>query len=71
VAIEDSLALYSRDGDRWVKDPYSTVATGTAVLSGTNAVFSDLNMVVAIPDHFSLWAVLGETRRVFLPSVLR
>jgi hypothetical protein len=71
VAIEDSLALYSRDGDRWVKDPYSTVTTGTIVLSGTNVVFSDLNIVVANPDHFSLWAVLGETRRVFLPSVLR
>lgn len=71
AAIEDSLALYSRNGDRWVKDPYSTVTTGTAVLSGTNAVFADLNMVVATPNHFSPWAVLGETHWVFLPSVSR
>jgi len=29
------------------------------------------NSVTGAPDHFSIWAVLGETRRVFLPLVLR
>jgi hypothetical protein len=27
--------------------------------------------IVATPDHLSLWAVLGETRRVYLPLILR
>jgi hypothetical protein len=29
------------------------------------------NKVSAAPSHFSLWAVLGETNRTFLPMVLR
>jgi oligopeptide transport system substrate-binding protein len=55
---EDTLALYSWDGDQWVKDP-------------TSQVDGVLNEVSATPDHFSLWAVLGETNRTFLPLVLR
>lgn len=71
-AIEDTLALYSRDGSQWTRDPSSTVLTGTVVLiTGTNVVYTDINTVVATPDHLSLWAVLGETRPVFLPLVLR
>lgn len=58
VAIEDTLALYHWDDNQWVKEPGSQVNT----LSHT---------VTATPDHFSLWAVFGETRRVFLPLTLR
>ncbi|MFQ5813915.1 MAG: hypothetical protein ACE5I2_12135, partial [Anaerolineae bacterium] len=57
-AIEDTLALYSWDGSQWVREPTSVVDT-------------DNNTVTATPEHFSLWAVLGETRRMFLPVVLR
>jgi oligopeptide transport system substrate-binding protein len=55
---ENTLALYSWDGDEWVKDP-------------TSQVDGSLNEVSATPDHFSLWTVLGETNRTFLPLVLR
>ena len=56
-ALEDTLALYHWEGGRWVKEPTSVVdAAG--------------NTVTATPDHLSLWAVLGETRHVFLPVIL-
>jgi hypothetical protein len=29
------------------------------------------NTITAAPNHFSLWAVLGETRRVYLPLILK
>jgi hypothetical protein len=57
-AIEDTLALYAWDGSQWVKEPSS-------------AVDPVAKTVTATPDHLSLWAVLGETRWVFLPLVLR
>jgi len=57
-AIENTLALYYWDGNQWVKEPSSEV--------DVNA-----NTVTAHPNHFSLWAVLGETKRVYLPLVLR
>jgi hypothetical protein len=57
-AIENTLALYHWDESQWVKEPSSVVDP-------------DANTVTAMLDHFSLWAVLGETRRVFLPVVLR
>ena len=56
--MEETLALYSWDGSQWVKEPSSVVDTAA-------------NMVTAHPNHFSRWAVLGETRRVYLPLVLR
>jgi hypothetical protein len=56
-AIEGTLALYYWDGNQWVKEPSSTVNAAN-------------NTVTATPDHFSLWAVLGETYRVFLPTIL-
>lgn len=56
--IEESLGLYYWDGQQWVREPTSTVDTAT-------------NIVSATPDHFSLWAVLGETRRVYLPIVTK
>ena len=52
------LTLYSWDGENWIKEANSIV-DGVA------------NTVSATPDHFSLWAVLGETEVVYLPSVLR
>lgn len=59
LVIEDTLALYTWDGDQWVKDPSSVVDIQT-------------NTLVATPSHFSLWAVLGEARRaVYLPLVCR
>jgi hypothetical protein len=55
---EDTLALHFWDGANWVKEP-SSVVNGVA------------NMVSATPNHFSRWAVLGETEVVYLPLVLR
>ena len=57
-AIENTLALYYWDGSGWVKEPSSVVDTAA-------------NTVTATPNHFSLWAVLGETKRAYLPLVLR
>jgi hypothetical protein len=53
-AIEGTLALYSREGNQWVKEPGTSVDTAN-------------NIVTAAPGHFSLWAVLGETHRVYVP----
>ena len=55
---ENTLALYSWDGVDWVKEP-SSVVDGAA------------NTVSAAPNHFSLWAVLGETNRIYLPLTLK
>ncbi|MGB9872429.1 MAG: peptide ABC transporter substrate-binding protein [Anaerolineae bacterium] len=57
-AIENTLALYYWDGSTWVKEPSSVVDTVN-------------NTVMATPNHFSLWAVLGETKRIYLPLVLK
>lgn len=53
-AIEDTLALYYWNGNQWVEEPSSVVDPVA-------------NTVTATPNHFSLWAVFGETRRMFLP----
>jgi hypothetical protein len=55
---ESTLSLYYKAGDEWVKEPSSLVDTG-------------LNKVTAHPDHFSQWALLGETNKVFLPMGIR
>lgn len=55
---EATLALYAWDGGQWVKETSSTIDMATNVVSAT-------------PDHFSLWAVLAETHRLYLPVVLR
>jgi branched-chain amino acid transport system substrate-binding protein len=57
-AIESTLALYYWDGSQWIKEPSSVVDTAN-------------NTVTAMPNHFSRWAVLGETRRVYLPLILK
>jgi hypothetical protein len=56
--IEDTLALYSWNGTQWVKEA-SSVVDGAA------------NTVSATPNHFSRWAVLGETKLSYLPLVMR
>jgi hypothetical protein len=58
-AVEDTLALYCWEGSQWVKE-------------ATSVVNVNANTVTATPNHFSLWAVLGEeTRRAFLPIILK
>ncbi|MFQ5856599.1 MAG: hypothetical protein ACE5LU_13255, partial [Anaerolineae bacterium] len=52
--VEGTLALYGWDGEQWAKEPTSRLA-------------AESNAVTATPDHFGLWAVLGETQRMFLP----
>ncbi len=58
-AIEDTIALYYWNGQQWLKEPNSVVDP----LSNT---------IAANPDHWpTLWAVLGETRRLVLPLILK
>jgi Tol biopolymer transport system component len=57
AAIEGTLALYYWNGSQWVPE--------------ASSVYTASNTVVAAPNHLSLWAVLGETRRVYLPLVLK
>ena len=57
-ADEASLALYRKDGTRWVKEP-------------TSRVNLEANTVTATPGRFSTWAVLGRVRPTLLPLVLR
>jgi Tol biopolymer transport system component len=58
AAIEGTLSLYYWNGSQWVQETSSMVDTAN-------------NTVIAAPNHLSLWAVLGETRRVYLPLVLK
>jgi hypothetical protein len=60
-AMEDTLRLYGWDADAgaWTQQG----------MEGTVNVASDV--VTAHVDHFSRFAVLGETQRIFLPLVLR
>ncbi len=57
--IEDTLGLYWWDGDTWSQQGI------------TNSVNTTDDVVTAQVNHFSRFAVLGETRRVYLPVVLR
>jgi oligopeptide transport system substrate-binding protein len=56
TAIENTLALYYWDSSQWVKEPSSVVNT-------------EANSITATPSHFSLWAVFGETRRIYVPML--
>jgi hypothetical protein len=58
AAVEDTLALYRWDGVAWSLAPNGSVST-----SG--------NVVSASPTEPGLFAVLGETKRVYLPTVIR
>ncbi|MCI0399675.1 MAG: hypothetical protein L0332_10910 [Chloroflexi bacterium] len=55
-AIEDTLALYYWNGNQWLLEPGSLVDTAA-------------NTIIATPNHFSAWAVLGEVFRFYLPIV--
>lgn len=57
-AIADTLALYFWDGNRWVQEP-------------TSGVNPSAHTITATPGRVGLWAVLGETRRSFLPVARR
>jgi hypothetical protein len=55
---ESTLALYYWDGNTWVGEASSQVNTST-------------NTLTAAPNHFSIWAVLGEYHSLFLPLLFR
>jgi hypothetical protein len=58
TVVEGSLGLYSWESNAWVREPSSAVDTAN-------------NLVTATPNHLGVWAVLGETNRIFVPLVLR
>jgi hypothetical protein len=58
AAIENTLALYRWDGAAWQLEPSSSVSASS-------------NVVSASPTQAGLFAVMGETERVFLPTVIR
>jgi hypothetical protein len=58
AAIEETLALYYWDGSGWVREESSVVDPAN-------------NILIATPERFGRWAVLGETRRTFLPFLRR
>jgi ligand-binding sensor domain-containing protein len=57
-AVESTLGVYWWDGGQWVLEPSSDVDVAA-------------NRVTAMPDHMTLFAVLGETNRLYLPLVAR
>jgi hypothetical protein len=57
-AIESTLGLYWWDGGQWQLEP-------------TSSVHEAQNRVTASVNHMTLFSVLGETNRVYLPLVLR
>lgn len=59
AAIEDTLALYWWDGSKWSQEGI------TSTVDVTN------NILAAQAKHFSLFTVLGETHRVYLPLVMK
>lgn len=54
AAIEETLGFYYWDGSQWVRETSSVVDVVN-------------NVIVAAPDHFGIWAVLGETNRTYFP----
>lgn len=58
AAIESTLGLYWWNGNQWLQEP-------------TNRLDAANNRLTATPDHMTLFAVLGETTRVYLPLLLR
>ncbi len=54
LVFEDTLALFSWEVDHWAKEPSSMVNV-------------ELDYVTATPAHLSLWALLGETNKGYLP----
>ena len=56
--IEDTLALFWWNDDHWEFEP-------------TTAIFTQSNTLTATPNHMTLFAIKGETKRVFLPVAIR
>lgn len=56
-AIGGTTALYYWDEGQWLREP-------------TSVALTEANQVRTRPTHLSLWAVLGDTHRVFLPATL-
>jgi hypothetical protein len=56
--VEESLALYRWNGEGWIREPTSRLDAGNDRLTATL-------------DRMGLYAVLGETCRLYLPSVGR
>ena len=59
--VENSLALYRWDesGSQWSRDGITSTIDGAA------------NRLAAELDQFGLFAIMGSTKRVYLPLVLR
>ena len=57
-ALENTLALYRWDGAQWQ-------------LESTSSVLASSNIVTAYPTQPGIFAVMGETQRVYLPVVIR
>ena len=76
-AVYDEVVVYGegKPGARetgaaeWIKTVQVEDRLAVNLLRGE--VDTAANIITATPNHFSLWAVLGETRRVFLPVTLR
>jgi oligopeptide transport system substrate-binding protein len=58
ATFEDTLALHYWDGSQWIAEPSSVVDTAA-------------NTATARPDHFSLWALIGENPRTYLPAIMK
>lgn len=58
VVIEESMGLFNWDSSAWMLDQTSTIDASS-------------NLLVATPDHFSSWGILGETNRIFLTILNR
>ncbi len=56
IVLEDTMGLYNWDGLEWTLEQ-------TGLLDPVN------NHLVATPNHFSTWGVLGEPGRVFLTLI--
>jgi hypothetical protein len=54
--VESTLAFYYWSGSQWVRDPSSSLDM-------------DHHVITTHTARITLWAVLGETRRVFLPVI--
>lgn len=56
--LESTLGLYAWDGTQWVQE-------------ATSVVDLSKNTLTATPRDFTIWGILGSTRRVYLPTLAR
>jgi hypothetical protein len=56
--IEDALGIYSWNGSTWQ-------------LESASGPDNTTHTITANPDHFSNWAIFGETKSVYLPLAIR